>query len=206
MSKSATVLFPYFDTHAFFYCPCKGYGEGNTGGVIGRGNEGTSCWSDTEQVPHCPGIRRWWWCGPSIRPPAPPSYWSGSWPPRSVCNHASQVQFHPTSMTHLMLIRYCAKVTASADPLIVIKRSAFASLSSDLLIRITAPDICLRTPQHGHNHTTRFDSVFNCCFPSIVKQQQLTPWFLFFGFFDVGDVEKTILLKIRCAQFVPYTE
>lgn len=59
--------------------------------------------------------------------------------------HATSVR-HPelTATTHLMLMRYCAKATASGFPEMVIVRSDDPlSRSSQFDMRIMAPEICL---------------------------------------------------------------
>lgn len=141
-------------------CTHRGACRGGTVGLVVHASEGVDKASGGGGVPHVDQIlgeghivRAAWDGDGTICGAALPLLWVAD-PNHSPGDLSATMQramlSQPLVMrnTHLMLIRYWARVTASAGPVIVIRRSAFCSRSSDLLIRITAPEICLWTAQY----------------------------------------------------------
>ena len=61
------------------------------------------------------------------------------------------IEFRFGQTSNLVLMRYCAKATDSAEPVMVMVRSVLLSRSSQLDMRIMAPLICLWSSQNKQN-------------------------------------------------------
>ena len=73
------------------------------------------------------------------------------------------IEFRFGQTSNLVLMRYCAKATDSAEPVMVMVRSVLLSRSSQLDMRIMAPLICLWSSQNKQNE--RQINIFCCPIP-----------------------------------------